>query len=429
MSKWFVTFGLAVCAAVLWAPGAGVAAAAQAKPKVGAAAAKPPKTQPAKPKAAKAADKPGTGPVTRAEAEALAKRIGAAAAKGDYSALSAAIDEAEFFNRAVAGLNLPPAMRAGIARGMRIGTALPETIRTQTAAEGGYRFLRVLAPATPGAAPRPLFRLSSPLGFNYHELQLYRDDTGAVRVADMYVFLTGELMSQTVRGMMLSALPKDGSVKLTKEMADIADSAGDLTQLRQHLGAGRHAEAMALFEKFPEGLKALKSVALIRVMITAGLGEDQYAAALEDYRQRFPGGAEIDLVSIDALFLKQDFEGVLAAVGRLDKQVGGDPFLDQIRANVAFSTGDAEKGRALLRKVMKAEPTMPDAYRLLAQHEAVAQNYAEVVSVLTAGERDAGVQWGDLKQVPEFAGFVSSAEYAKWKASRPAPAPEGDGLE
>lgn len=439
MSRWIGVIGMAMVAAMIW--GRVPEAAGQTKSKADPAkSSKPAKRAPAKSKpeskpapksqskpAPERAATPGTGAVTRAEAEALAKRINAAAAERDFAQMGMAIDEPEFINRALAGLNLPPRARGGIASGLRFATMLPQTIHTQIGDVGSYRLLRVLPPKDAGGAPRPLFRMSSPAGINYHELHLHRNAAGEVRIADLYAFSTGETMSQTVRGFMLPSLPRDGSVKMTKEMEAIAASSETIVQMRQHLQAARHAEAMALYQGLPDVLKATKAIGVIRVMIAAGLDEAQYAAAMEDYRKQFPGGAEIDLMSIDATLLKQDFDGALAAIDRVDKHVGGDPFLDHYRATVAFEKGDVEGARALLRKVIKADPSLPDSYQVLAVHLVAAEEYAEAAAVMLAGERQANVRWTDVEQSPDYAGFVQSPEYAKWKAARAVP--EGDGLD
>src|SRR5688500_14487385 len=51
-------------------------------------------------------------PVTHAEAEALSKRIDAAAAKGDFSVLATAIDDEAILARAMEGLQLTAEDRA-----------------------------------------------------------------------------------------------------------------------------------------------------------------------------------------------------------------------------------------------------------------------------------------------------------------------------
>jgi hypothetical protein len=118
-------------------------------------------------------------PVTAKDAQALAQSIHAAAAKGDLSVLQAAIDDDEIFDRTVKGMTIKPDVKAGMRdAGGRISAGLAEAIAAQVRQGGSYRLVRV---NTAGGEPRPLFRLISAQGLNYHEMHLFRD--GGARCA------------------------------------------------------------------------------------------------------------------------------------------------------------------------------------------------------------------------------------------------------
>ena len=59
---------------------------------------------------------------------------------------------------------------------------------------------------------------------------------------------------------------------------------------------------------------------------------------------------------MDYHFLKQDYPKTAKAVDQLDQQVGGDPYLNLFRANIAIGQNDAEAARGFVETLIKALP-------------------------------------------------------------------------
>jgi hypothetical protein len=121
-------------------------------------------------------------------------------------------------------------------------------------------------------------------------------------------------------------------------------------------------------------------------------------------------------VLIDAAFIRKDYAAALAAVDRLDKRLGGDPYLHVFRGNAHYAKGEVEPARAAFARLVKAEPTLAAAYFPPIQLELEAKNFDAAAALMTAAERRAGVRWQDIDQKAPFAEFVKSPAYAKWAA-------------
>ena len=81
-----------------------------------------------------------------------------------------------------------------------------------------------------------------------------------------------------------------------------------------------------------------------------------YRRAVEAFQTTFPKADNLPLLLMDYHFLKQDYPKTAKAVDQLDQQVGGDPYLNLFRANIAIGQNDAEAARGFVETLIKALP-------------------------------------------------------------------------
>lgn len=353
-------------------------------------------------------------PVTEEETQALAHQIDRAAAVGETYPLVNAFSNEEFHNRLFQGFQFSEKVKASFLDSPSPMKGLAAQLKSIIRAGGTFRLVRVRA--YKGGEYRPLFRLTSPQGLNYHELILFRDDAGQVRIADLYIHAAGETQVQNMRNMLTQLHGKDGkSMPPPAEQQALANAPRLMAEIRKLVGEGKGQPAKALYAQLPAKIKASKAGGMIFVSISALLGEQQHAAALEMYRQRYPNGAEIDLLTIDVMALKNDWDGMLDAVDRVDQKLGGDPYLDLFRANAHIGKGDLATGRELLAKATAALPWMKELHDVAVGAALEAKDWDGVAAALTAAERDAGVQWSNLENTPAFTEFIETPQYKNWK--------------
>ena len=125
---------------------------------------------------------------------------------------------------------------------------------------------------------------------NYHEFVLARRSDGKVRAVDIYIFLSGELISQTMRRMYIpvAAQVSSGLMKrLVGTEQAFMKNFPRFEQMTAEVRSGRPAEALKIFSSSPE-LHQDKNVLLIRLQAAQEVNEAEYSRAIEDFRPPIP---------------------------------------------------------------------------------------------------------------------------------------------
>src|SRR5262249_55927714 len=112
--------------------------------------------------------------------------------------------------------------------------------------------------------------------------------------------------------------------------------------------------------------------------------------------------------------LKKEFTRALESIDRVDKSVGGDPYLDLARADINESQGNLERARRLAFQAIEREPNLLHAYLAVVGLSLKTKNYDETLAMLKELDRKFGIDMKDLKTVPEYAGFARSPQFRQW---------------
>ena len=209
---------------------------------------------------------------SQGEVDALVKAVEIAVAHQDSNAFNALIDEGKMTDRILAGLNLRDEFRNGFIQGMREGgglTNLSTEILGAVQNGGDYAFVRMVQV---GDEHRPLFRLLLPEsgGMNYHELVVTVDAQKKSRIADINVYLSGELLSQSIRRLVLPAVAaEDAGImeRLSGAESEFLNNINTMQKINELSTAEKFEEAMPLFATLPESLQKDKTVLLMKLLI------------------------------------------------------------------------------------------------------------------------------------------------------------------
>jgi hypothetical protein len=360
-------------------------------------------------------------PVTDEECRAFALAVENAVQGGDVAAFNALIDWDAALETATAGIKAPEGSRKGFIQGVKGSMQKEQGLVPQIVATvkggGSYKFLHVR-----------VFRLVMPDsdGVNYHDFVLARGPDGKVRAADVYIFLSGELISQTMRRMYIPAAAQDSQGLLDKLLGTeqlFMKNFPRFQQMTTEVRNGRPAEALKVFQEFPPELKKDKNILMVRLQAAQAVNDAEYSRALEDLRAAHPDDACIDMISIDYYLLKKDYPRALACIDRLDKAVGGDPYVNVMRSGLHTDEQRYDLARRDAQAAIAADPTLQDAYWNLMTISLQEHNFADTVTQLNQLEERFHIPFGDMTELPVFAEFVKSPEYRAWK-ERPKPAGE-----
>lgn len=136
-------------------------------------------------------------------------------------------------------------------------------------------------------------------------------------------------------------------------------------------------------------------------------------------------GADPDLV-IDRIYFtrdRQDWSANLAAIDDLDKQVGGDPFLDSLRSLAYLHLQQPDDALAAARRSVAADPTELERWWFLFDAQ-MWQGHSQAVATLDEIRKQfPSVPLEDFEQaVRAQTDFVESSEYRAWlDRNKPAP--------
>ena len=284
------------------------------------------------------------GKPSEEEAQQFALELEKAVAAGNLADANALFDWDALFDFATDTTEGSSQFRAGFIKGakkeIQTPAALMGQITSLPAHGGAFKFLRC---REKDGQLHVLFRLMTAEGaLNYYDLVVLKSPDG-VRAADIYVAMSGELLSQTMRHVYLSALAGDKPAFLSKENdhdADLAKNLGKVQEMSDAVRQNNPRQAIAVYNALPQSIKGEKAFLMARLMAAQSLDDDaEYRNVLDDFRKYYPEDPCLDLINIDHYFLTKQFDKLLAAIDHIETVVGGDPYLDVFRANAYRAQG------------------------------------------------------------------------------------------
>jgi predicted negative regulator of RcsB-dependent stress response len=340
-------------------------------------------------------------------------------AEGRSDALQLDLDA--LAERVTTGIPAKEQVRTGFVTGMKrsgVNQTLGKQLADSVKQGGSVRLLRVRDEKGGG---RALFRVLGGSGVNYLDLHLEKGAGGKVKVVDSYVFISGETLSESVRRIYLMAVGEaDMSIldRLAGKEQEFLKNLPAMKEMQKAQGEKRYADVIATYDKLPSNLKKERMFLLPRFAAAAAMNDEkQYARAISDFEKALPGDPALDLVSIDGHVLRKEWDKAIARIDSLDSRVH-DPFLEFMRGSMLLQKGDAAGAKMRFRAAIQGDPTLQQPYFAAMEVAMNEKDWQSTADLLTAVERDAGVQLANLDQVDEFSAFVKSKEYKAWKAGR-----------
>ena len=278
-------------------------------------------------------------PLTVWECQDFAEQMQANFASGDAGALTAAFDFNGLLDRATRGIDAPAETRKAFCRGVINEAVTPPgyfgSLVAAAGTECSYRFVRA---HDTDSGQRVLFRMIlQGDGVTYHDYLLERRPDGSVAAVDCYVYTMGEDLSDTVRhGYLAAVMQAQRGVwdKLAGKENAYAKSIPQLLEMQALIQQRKHREAIEVFNRMPEESRREKAILIQRFLAAQNVDENAQLAALSDLQKNFSNDPVWLPLAINAFTLRQMYPSVLNAINRLDKALGGDPYLNSIRAEV-----------------------------------------------------------------------------------------------
>lgn len=359
-------------------------------------------------------------PAPRTACDELVKLIEAAVAHQDINAFNALIDEEQIVDRILAGLDASDAFRTSFMQGMREGgglTNLSREIMGSVQQGGDYVFVRMVQS---GEEIHPLFRLSLPEsgGMNYHELVISVDAEKRPRIADIHVYLSGELLSQSIRRLVLPAVAAENSgilAKLTGAESAFLNHVSTMEKINDLSRSQQYSEALALFQTLPDSLQKDKTVLLTKLIVSQGAGDAEYTAVIRDLEKYYPNDPARDFRAMDLLAMQGQHDNLIKTVDRLIASIQ-DPYLNLLKVNSLLELNRIDEAHKAVADAKAAAPDRIDVYWTDTSIALKEQNHAATAALLDEISEKFGMTFNDLNQVSEYARFAQSEIGKEWIA-------------
>lgn len=233
-----------------------------------------------------------------------------------------------------------------------------------------------------------IVRLIYPNGLcDYQLLTLGRNDAGELRVVDCTTAGSGDALKDLMETMLTRFARFEGPDRMV--FAD-APNSEQLVQDKRLLGAmfelAKKSDFLGVIHDYnflsPElqtdrfvlifclqaSIQALPPDAATYAGSEFAKSLDRSVSAFEKrYRENFPGDKSVDLILLDRHIRTGHYDDALASVDALDKWVGGDPYLDTIRADLHRAKGDLPAAREAAERSLRHEPDIIYPYIALAR--------------------------------------------------------------
>lgn len=356
--------------------------------------------------------------ITSGEFYEFCKAAEADAAKGDGAALNSRFNMDLILETAMNGIDIPAQAKADFTTGFKSGlqrAGLGQQIVAELQQGGMWKLLRVHKQKGRRLA---WFRMKGPAGLNYHHLILNKNSAGEIKVSDLYIMAAGEMLSSTLRrGILPVAASANRSMlsKLVTSESEYVKSFKQIVAFQNAVKEGQHQQALVLYAALPESVQQDKTMLMLRLK-AASLAQDweNYRQAIESLKKAYPNEPNADLLGIDTYCLQKDFDGALKCIDRVEQSVGGDPYLDELRASVQMQNEKIPEAKALAAKAIRLDPPSLDAYWVLVTISLTEKNHPETLALLKSIKQTFVMEFADMNTLPEYADFVKSPEYQMW---------------
>jgi tetratricopeptide (TPR) repeat protein len=338
--------------------------------------------------------------------------------------LANCFDDKVFFERAFHNLLLPDYVRESheeMIKKKKVAHDLAKQF-CETAQRDGSSYALMRVRMVKGQ-PRALFRLIiNNNALNYNDLVLATDTAGALRVVDVYVALSGEFASESVRRITCLVAGRDPKqAEQWKGGNDLLKHAVRFNRFMENTRTGRYREALKEWDSLPPTLRKEKPTALMHVIATEGLideNEKDYEKAFEDFRKAFPDDPALDLLSLNTLLRKHKFRAYQRSLDHIELVYGRDPYLDVLRAHGSVQDGKLDEAKKIAQQAIKDEPDLIEGYWMLVTISLRMREHKETARLLTDIEKRFKIEFKDLTNIKEYSHFVKSPEYKKWMEQR-----------
>lgn len=350
----------------------------------------------------------------------LGGKIEKAMIAGDMIGINLIVNRIQLLDKAARGLNIPEDSKWDLLPLLRSSESIGRGMTSLAKGPGSCKLLRV---HRVDGQPCVLLRVvAGASGITYLDVEAGYNSEGQVGITDVHMYMQGQAYSDGVRQAILTSGASRGRGEgLTGADKQFVAYLPQIQKMQLLIGAGKHEQALQMSAGLPPELRNRKPVIFARLVCAARIRSPEYVPIATEFAKVYPADPALGLLSLDNHLASGQLNEALADLDSIDQAIGGDPYLDSVRASVCLTTGDLPKAKEFATQAIAREPELERAYVVLLGLSLREKNFAETARLLTTLETKLHVKLPVLTMNPEYAGFVASDAYTAWMKSRPRP--------
>ncbi len=204
------------------------------------------------------------------------------------------------------------------------------------------------------------FRIySEETGINYHDYKVCSDGEN-VMVSDIYIYLTGEHLSETIQRMFLAAKPNNNVIsKLFRLKQD--NSIFLIVEAQRLSQEGKFKEAYDKISEVKGEFARDKFYLILKGTIASQFDDKLYEENLLEFSKLYPNDPTLYLKQIDYYILKENYPMVQEKIDRLIFETEDD-FLNLMKARSYLFEEDYEKADFHFKYMIENYPDFIESY-------------------------------------------------------------------
>jgi tetratricopeptide (TPR) repeat protein len=360
----------------------------------------------------------GERPATEDECRAFGAELEAAVAANDKAKTAELFDLASLFYKCVSDFEGPPEYHAQLRRQAEADARNDPTVTIllEGVRRGGQ--VKLLRVHTVDGRPRALVRYIGPRGgVEYMDFLPIRRANGRIVSEDLYSASNGELASESLRRPQLkvAAEQEKGPPGHARSSARLwVPNVPKINAMYKASIERKYTQAVGIYRSLPNEIRADKSIYLRYLWDAEAVSDTEFLAALDGFRRQFPSDPALTFQNIDYYCLTRNFEEALQSIDKAETAIGGDPYLNALRAKLLVKAWRHKDARAVADKAIDQEPGLTHGYWGRIAVAVAETHHADTLGWLKKLVENTGQSVGDLRIDPQFVVFIRSSEYRDW---------------
>ncbi len=310
----------------------------------------------------------------------------------------------------------------GFLKGVKSGLkSIPQKIIDEVSLEGYYDFVNYFYDESTQTYYM-LFRLYSSLsGINYHQYRVSKQDD-KLTFSDIYIYLTGENLSETFKRLFIYSLPKKSLFDFfgennSSEFLKIAEA----TKLYNQ---GKFQMAYHKFNDIKGDLKNDKFILILKSTCASQINDREYSKTMQQIVSHYPDDPTLYLSQIDYYIITKNYEKTIELLNRLENETSDD-FLNFLKGNLELERSNYSKAIEHFKYIIDNYPDFSEGYTTYLYALSLNGDFDKCIDLLSFLTNNDYLK-PDLIQFieeedeygqNEFKALINSKQYKNWKKS------------